>query len=50
MATEMSAYDANELYEQYRQQVEEEGGNALSFSEWLRREDIVPSYRLSFKE
>lgn len=50
MATEMSAYDANELYEQYRQQVEEEGGKPLSFSAWLRREDIVPSYRLSFKE
>lgn len=49
MATEMSAYDANELYEQYRQQVEE-GGNALSFSEWLRSEDIEPSYRFSFRE
>ena len=48
--TEMSAYDANALYNDYVEQMTEQGKDPAPFGEWLKTEGIVPSYRLSFKD
>lgn len=48
--TEMSAYDANALYNDYVEQMVAQGKNPASFGEWLKMEGITPSYHLSFKD